>query len=123
MRILLSSPSVGFLTTVTTKTNWMKKDLQLMEKFRPSISLQQIIKIMELYIVKDKMSLDIKKSLVLFKLCQQVSKLSFLLIEELSKCIGIFDVKKLFNYEVLLVNITFSLRYQILDLVANKFTQ
>ena len=88
MRILLLSPSVGFLTTVTTKTNWMKKDLQLMEKFRPSISLQQIIKIMELYIVKDKMSLDIKKSLVLFKLCQQVSKLSFSLIEELSKCIG-----------------------------------
>ena len=33
MRILLSSPSVGFLTTVTTKTNWMKKDLQLMEKY------------------------------------------------------------------------------------------
>ena len=113
MRILLSSPSVGFLTTVTTKTNWMKKDLQLMEKFRPSISLQQIIKIMELYIVKDKMSLDIKKSLVLFKLCQQVSKLSVSLIEQLSNCIGIDQSS---NYEIILITMKFPIRYHIMNL-------
>ena len=63
MRIHQWLHSAGSLTIVIIRTSWMKRDLQPMERFLHWILLQQIIRIMALYIVKEKMLLVIKWNL------------------------------------------------------------